>query len=232
MQNKDYQGYVPTANSNFMYRVYGWMALALAISAVTAYTLLASPMLLGFVYSSPAVLFFLVIAQLALVVAISSSLRSGMKSGTVMALFLLYSFLTGLTLSSIFFTYTWTAIYSSFLVAALMFGIMCLYGYFTKSDLSSLGNILFMGLIGLVIAMVINMWLHSSTWSYVISIVGVILFTALTAYDTQRIKRISEQFALDNEMKGKVAIVGALTLYLDFLNLFLFILRMMNNRRS
>ena len=232
MENREYRGYAPVADSNFMYRVYGWMAFALTISAVTAYAVAISPTILKFVYYNPAVTFFLIIGQLALVVAISSSLRTGLRAGTVMALFLLYSFLTGLTLSSIFFRYTFESIYSSFFVAAAMFGAMCLYGYFTKSDLSSLGNLLFMGLIGLIISIFINMLLQSSMLEHVISVIGVFIYTALTAYDTQRIKRISEQFALDREMKGKIAIVGALTLYLDFLNLFLFILRMMNGRRS
>jgi len=231
MQEKEYQGYVTIADSsNFMYRVYGWMAAALAISAITAYTVSISPTILGFVYRNPTVPLFLFIGQLALVIAISGAIHK-MSATTASALFLLYAFLTGLTLSSIFLIYTSESIFSSFFVAAAMFGAMCLYGYFTKSDLSSLGSIMFMGLIGLIIAMFINMFLHSSTLGYMISIIGVFIFTALTAYDVQRIKRVAQQFAADHEMKGKVAIIGALTLYLDFLNLFLFILRLMGSRR-
>ena len=148
------------------------------------------------------------------------------------SLFMLYSALTGLTLSSIFIMYTASSIASTFLVTAGMFGAMSLYGYTTKRDLSGFGNMLFMALIGIVLASLVNMWLKSDTLMWVITYIGVVLFVGLTAYDTQKLKMIGEQLSVDDkENFRKYSIVGALTLYLDFINLFLMLLRIMGNRR-
>ncbi|MGL4268371.1 MAG: Bax inhibitor-1/YccA family protein, partial [Plesiomonas sp.] len=138
----------------------------------------------------------------------------------------------GLTLSSIFIMYTASSIASTFLVTAGMFGAMSLYGYTTKRDLSGFGNMLFMALIGIVLASLVNLWLKSDTLMWVITYIGVVLFVGLTAYDTQKLKMIGEQLSVDDkENFRKYSIVGALTLYLDFINLFLMLLRIMGNRR-
>ena len=214
-----------------MRAVYGWMTVALVISAVVAYTVAITPAVRVFLFSNAIVPIVLIVAQFGLVIALSAAINS-MSSGTATLLFLLYSLLTGLTMSSIFLAYAHAVIYISFFVTAGMFGAMCLYGYFTRSDLSSLRTILMMGLVGLVIAMLVNMFLQSSSFDYVISIIGVALFTALTAFDVQKIKQLADRQSMDRETSSKVAIIGALTLYLDFVNLFLFVLRLMSNNRK
>ncbi|MBF4901004.1 Bax inhibitor-1/YccA family protein, partial [Cronobacter sakazakii] len=148
------------------------------------------------------------------------------------ALFMLYSALTGLTLSSIFLVYTYASIASTFVVTAGMFGVMSLYGYTTKRDLSGWGNILFMALIGLIIASLVNFWLKSTALMWAVTYIGVIVFVGLTAYDTQKLKALGEQIDVnDHGNLRKYSILGALTLYLDFINLFLMLLRIFGNRR-
>jgi len=154
-------------------------------------------------------------------------------NGTVAtALFMLYSALTGLTLSSIFIAYTYSSIASTFVVTAGMFGAMSLYGYTTKRDLSGFGSMLFMALIGIVLASLVNIWLKSTALMWAITYIGVVVFVGLTAYDTQKLKAMGEQLNSDDKDSfRKYAIVGALTLYLDFINLFLMLLRIFGNRR-
>lgn len=148
------------------------------------------------------------------------------------SLFMLYSALTGLTLSSIFIAYTYSSIASTFVVTAGMFGAMSLYGYTTKRDLSGFGSMLFMALIGIVLASLVNIWLKSTALMWAITYIGVVVFVGLTAYDTQKLKAMGEQLnADDKDSFRKYAIVGALTLYLDFINLFLMLLRIFGNRR-
>ena len=155
-----------------------------------------------------------------------------LSAGMATTLFMLYSALTGLTLSSIFIVYTYSSIASTFVVTGGMFGIMSLYGYTTKRDLSGLGNMLFMALIGSVLASWGNFWLKSEALMWAVTYIGVIVFGGLTAYDTQKLKNIGEQIDLrDSSNLRKYAILGALTLYLDFINLFLMLLRIMGNRR-
>jgi len=147
-------------------------------------------------------------------------------------LFMLYSALTGLTLSSIFVVYTGSSIASTFVVAGGMFGAMSLYGYTTRRDLSRLGSLLFMALIGIVLASVVNIWLKSSALMWAVTYIGVVVFVGLTAYDTQKLKNMGEQLSVDDKDSfRKYSIVGALTLYLDFINLFLMLLRIFGNRR-
>lgn len=217
--------------ANFMYRVYGLMALALIVTGITAYYVAATPALIKGIYGSPWIVLGLFIFQFALVIILSLLLPK-MNLATATLVFFLYAISLGLTLSVIFLVYTAASIYLSFFIAASMFAIMAIYGYITKADLTTLGNIAFMGLIGIIIAMLVNVFVKSSTFNYIISGIGVIIFTVLTAYDSQKIKQIGAQLMADRQTMSKVAIFGALTLYLDFLNLFLFILQFTGQRRS
>lgn len=154
-----------------------------------------------------------------------------MSAQTAVFSFLLYSFTSGLTLSVIFLAYTAESINTTFFITAGMFGVISLYGYATKADLSRTGQIAFMGLIGLIIASIVNMFMNNPQVDYIISIVGVLIFTALTAYDTQKIKQFALGVEQGSEQESKAAIIGALTLYLDFINLFLYLLRFFGKRK-
>ncbi len=181
--------------------------------------------------SSKITFFGLIIAQLALVFVLSGMVQR-LSAGMATTLFMLYSALTGLTLSSIFIAYTYSSIASTFVVTGGMFGAMSLYGYTTKRDLSGFGSMLFMGLIGIVLASLVNLWLKSEALMWAVTYIGVVLFVGLTAYDTQKLKNIGEQIdTRDSATLRKYSILGALTLYLDFINLFLMLLRIMGNRR-
>lgn len=216
--------------SNFMYRVYGWMAAALSISAAVAYYTAHQPMLMKALQNS--IFFFgIFIVQLGLVMALSFLLMR-MSYGTAVILFMLYAASLGLTLSSIFLIYSINSIYLTFAVTAGMFGIMCLYGYFTKSDLTRIGNFFAMALIGLIIGFAINLYFQNAMADYVLSAVGVLVFTVLTAIDIQRIKQLGYQLLSHDEGMRKVAVLGALMLYLDFINLFLMLLRFFGNQRE
>jgi len=215
----------------FMAQVYGWMTCGLLLTAFIAWYAANTPAVMDVVFSSKITFFGLIIAQLALVFVISGMVHK-LSPGMATTLFMLYSALTGLTLSSIFLVYTYSSIASTFVVAGGMFGAMSLYGYTTKRDLSGFGNMLFMALIGIVIASLVNFWLKSSALMWAITYIGVIVFVGLTAYDTQKLKNIGEQIdTRDTQMMRKYSIVGALTLYLDFINLFLMLLRIFGNRR-
>jgi FtsH-binding integral membrane protein len=154
-----------------------------------------------------------------------------MSSNMAIGLFLLYSVLNGMTLSVLLIAYTGASVASTFFITAGMFGAMSVYGYTTKQDLSSWGNLLFMALIGLILASVVNIYLQSSGLYWLINYIGVLVFVGLTAYDTQKIKQIAAQVIVESEEGRKVAILGALTLYLDFINMFIFMLRILGNRR-
>jgi len=151
---------------------------------------------------------------------------------TALVLFLLYAASLGVTLSSIFYVYTQASIISTFLTTALMFGVMSLYGYITRSDLTTMGNLSFMALVGLVIGMVVNMFLGSAQFNYILSVVGVIVFVLLTAYDTQKIKQTAKMLFMNNQPTQNVTIIGALTLYLDFINIFLFLLNLFGKKEE
>ncbi len=217
--------------SNLMYRVYAWMCLALSITAVTAYYVSTSPAILSAIFSTPGVAWVLIIAQIALVLILSTMIAR-MSFEMALALFLLYSLSVGLSLSVLFIVFELPSLFSTFLVASGMFGAMALYGYYTKSDLSSMGSYLFMALIGLIIAGVVNIFLKSDGFQFVISGIGVLVFTLLTAYDVQRIKNMLEQSLGDRETMAKATLMGALALYLDFINLFLYLLQFMGKRKE
>lgn len=221
--------------SNLLYRVYGWMCLALALTASTAYYVSTSPAFLAMIFGPegkgtvvPIVLF---IFQIGLVLALSMFIER-ISYPVAVALFIVYALSLGVTLSAIFLVYTFTSIFATFLVASGMFGAMAIYGYFTKSDLTSMGSFLFMALIGLVIGALVNMFLKSESFQYVIAGIGVLIFTLYTAYDVQRIKNIMHERFADRESLSKVAIIGALTLYLDFVNLFLSLLQFMGRKKE
>jgi len=217
--------------SSFMAGVYGWMGCALAITAGTAYYVASTPVVFNYIYTHTFVVVGLFIVQIGLVLAIST-LINRMSFITALVLFLLYSATLGITLSSIFFVYTHSSILSTFLTTSLMFGAMSAYGYCTKADLTSMGNMSMMILFGLIIAMFVNMFLKSVQFDYILSGVGVVVFVLLTAYDTQKIKQFARPLLVEQEMIGKVTLLGALMLYLDFINLFLFLLRFMGDRRE
>lgn len=217
--------------SSFMAGVYGWMGCALALTAGAAYYVASVPAIFTYIYTHPVILFGLFATQIGLVLAITL-LMNRMSFVTALVLFLLYATTLGITLSSIFYVYTEASILSTFLTAALMFSAMSLYGYVTKADLTSVGNMSMMVLVGLIIGMFVNIFLKSAQFDYVLSGIGVVVFVLLTAYDTQKIKQIARPMIVDQEMVGKVTLVCALTLYLDFINLFLFLLRFMGKRRD
>jgi len=218
--------------SSFMYGVYAWMACALALTACTAYSISLFPQAVTIVQR----LFFpIVLVQIGLVSGLSMYLNR-MKLATTLVMFLLYSISVGVLLSSIFYVYTAASIFSTFLTTAGMFGGMAVYGYMTRTDLTAIGSIAIMMLWGLLLGLIVNMFFRNPGIDYMLSGIGVIVFTLLTAYDTQKIKQIGQQMIVEQEtieqgMVEKVTILGALTLYLDFINLFLYLLRFMGRRR-
>lgn len=216
--------------SSIISGVYGWMSCALAVTASAAYYVASVPALFAYV-QQPVVMIGLIVAQLAFVFGLAFFINR-MSYITALILFVLYSFLLGITLASIFYVYTHGSIISTFLTTALTFGVMSLYGYVTKSDLTTMGSMARMVLIGLIIGMVVNIFLGSAQFDYILSGVGVITFVLLTAHDTQKIKQLSRGFVADNEERKKIALIGALTLYLDFINLFLFLLRFLGKRNE
>ncbi len=206
-------------------RVYTWMALALVITGITAYGVAHSPSLLSAIFGSRWVFFGLIIAELVLVFWLSARVfYMSLTSATL--LFIGYSILNGVVLSSIFVVYTSASITTTFFICAGTFLAMSIYGTVTKTDLSSVGKLLFMALIGLIIAMVVNMFLHSSDLEIIISVVGVLVFVGLTAWDTQKIRALLADADYMEESTQKIALMGALSLYLDFINMFLFLLRL------
>ena len=213
-----------------MRKVYLWMTLALAITAITAYGVASSPALLTMIHSSKMVFFGLIIAELALVIYVSARINH-LSLTTATMLFILYSVINGATLAMIFAVYSMSVIGQTFLVTAGTFGVMAVYGYFTKKDLTSWGRLLFMALIGLIIAGIVNMFLHNSTMDLIVSGIGVLVFVGLTAYDSQKIKMMLLAQEDMGETAQKVALMGALSLYLDFINLFLYLLRFMGRNR-
>jgi len=216
--------------TSFLPKVYGWMTGGLALTALMAAYTLSSKGLLDLVIGNRIVFYGLIIGELGLVVAMSAAInRINALAATLM--FMLYSALNGVTFASIFLLYTSNSIASTFMVASGTFAAMSLYGYATKRDLTGLGSFLFMGLIGVIIASVVNIFLHSAMITWITSYLGVFIFVGLTAYDTQKIKMIGQNGFADSESKKKAAILGALALYLDFINLFLMLLRIMGDRR-
>lgn len=219
-----------TLQTTTMRHVFTWMFGALGITALTA-MLVAKSSLIYTMIMNPGLLWGLIIAELALVFILSARIGN-MSFFTASLLFTIYSILNGVTLSSIFIVYTMTSIAATFFITAGMFGAMALWGYFTKKDLSKWGSIFFMLLIGLILATVVNLFLRSNAMGFIISILGVIIFTGLTAFDVNKIKQMLAQMQgfEEGDVARKVALMGALTLYLDFINLFLYLLRFFGRR--
>ncbi|MFP4517779.1 MAG: Bax inhibitor-1/YccA family protein, partial [Desulfovibrionales bacterium] len=216
----------------FMRGVYNWMAMGLGLTALTAYGVANTPAVREAIFGNSMVLILMVVGLFGMVIALSAAIHK-MSATTATAVFTAYAALNGAVLSSIFVVYTSASIASTFVICAGMFGAMSLYGLTTKKDLTSWGSFLFMGLIGIVIAMVVNIFLQSSMLQFVISGVGVLVFTGLTAYDTQKIKEMGETAPMDDSTAiRRGTIMGALRLYLDFLNLFLMLLHFFGQTRD
>lgn len=222
------QADMPLAFATLMRKVYTWMALALVITGLTAFGVSHSPNLIMAIYSN-SILWGLVIAELALVFSISGMIQR-MSLSTATLLFVVYSVLNGVTLSSIFLLYTEALIAKVFFITAGTFGAMAFYGYTTKTDLTSIGKILLMALVGIIIATVVNIFVGSTGLETILSYAGVVVFVGLTAYDSQKIKQMLLQYGDMGEQGQKLALLGSLTLYLDFINLFLYLLRIFGNR--
>lgn len=229
LRNKDYA--MSTAFPALMRKVFVWMTLALAITGLTAYGVATSPTILSLIFSSKVTFFGLIIAEFALVFAISGAINR-LSLSTATMLFILYSVINGATLSSIFLTFSVATISKVFFITAGTFGAMALVGYTTKTDLTSMGKLLFMALLGIIIASVVNMFVGSSGLDLILSYVGVLVFVGLTAYDTQKIKQMCQAAPDAGESTQKLALIGALSLYLDFINLFLYLLRIFGNNRD
>ncbi len=217
-----------TAVVQFFNTVYAWMASGIALTALVAWWVSTQPQLAD-IFRGPT-RWVLLIVQIGLVVAIVGAVNK-ISAGVATALFMLYSALMGLTLSVIFSLYAAPVIATTFAVTAGMFAAISIYGFVTKRDLTRLGSLLFMALIGLVLASIVNIFWANSTLYWIVTYAGVLIFVGLTAYDTQKLKLIAGQTADNPSMAARMAIVGALTLYLDFINLFLFMLRILGDRR-
>lgn len=219
------------AQSTLLRSVYVWMTLALVITGFVSMYVAQSYQLVSFIFGNKLALWGMLIAELAVVFYLSARINSiSFTKATVM--FIIYSILNGATLASIFLVYTMSSIASTFFVAAGTFGVMALYGYVTKSDLTRIGNICLMALIGLIIATLVSMFWQNSMLQMIITYAGVILFVGLTAYDSQKIKRLLTVDGIEvTEETQKIALLGALTLYLDFINLFLYLLRLLGDRK-
>ncbi|MFM2102093.1 MAG: hypothetical protein RIR05_1079 [Bacteroidota bacterium] len=214
----------------FMTRVYMWMSVALSITGGMAYYVAGTPEILNIIFSSTIVLIVLVVLQIGLVMYLTRSMNA-LRATTATALFLLYAALNGLLFSSIFIIYTESSIASTFLITAGTFAIMSAYGYFTKSDLTRIGNLCMMALIGLILASVVNIFWNNETLYWICTYVGVLIFVALVAYDTQKVKQLNVIGNEGTEADKKESIMGALILYLDFINLFLYLLRIFGKRK-
>jgi len=219
--------------SDYVRSVYNWMGIGLAITGFVAYYVSTSEALIRLVFGNPLLLIVLFIAEFGLVFSIAGRVNR-MSAGTATALFVIYSGLNGVTLSAIFLVYTQSSIVSTFFICAATFIACSLYGWATKKDLTSLGGFMVMGLIGIIIASLVNLFIKSSGLSVIISYIGVFVFIGLTAYDTQKIKNMAmtQPANLDGAVIRKGAILGALSLYLDFINLFLMLLSILGQRRD
>lgn len=234
--NQQVQAEVQPVAKTFLSSVFSWMGIALAISAITAYVFGTDPSYMQYLVNTEkgglsGLGYLVMFAPIGFVLLMSFGFNK-LSSTALIGLFLVYSVIMGMSLSFIFLAYTAGSIYGVFIASAGMFGLMALVGYTTKTDLTKLGSILFMGLIGIVIASLVNMFLRSDGMSYIISFLAVIIFTGLTAYDVQKLKNIGSGVEYGTESAAKLSILGALTLYLDFINLFLALLRLFGGRRD
>lgn len=224
--------YVPSVSFPVLMRkVYTWMTLAMIITGITAYGVATSPAILEMLLTNRVVFWGLIAAEFGLVFGLSGMINK-LSLTTATLMFIAYSIINGALLSSIFLIYTMSSIGQVFFITAGTFGAMALIGYTTRTDLTSVGKILFMALIGLVIATVVNIFVGSTGLQTIISYVGVLIFVGLTAYDTQKIKYMLIERDAADEGAQKIALLGALTLYLDFINLFIYLLRIFGARRD
>ena len=219
-----------SALRDYMVKVYQYMSIALAISGLVAFMVASSPALMQAIFGTP-LAFVVMLAPLGFVIFFGFKLNS-ISAEKAKSFLWIYSALMGLSLATIFAVYTATSITRVFLITASTFGAMSIYGYTTKKDLTSFGSFLIMGLIGIMIASLINIFLKSSGLDFAISLLGVFIFIGLTAYDTQRIKQTYYHFAGNDEMVSKMAVMGALNLYMDFINLFIMLLRFFGERKN
>lgn len=214
-----------------MRKVYLWMAMALVITGFTAYYVASSETLLTAIITNQALFWGLVIGELALVFVLSAAINK-LSLTTATLMFVLYSVINGVTLSFIFLVYTASSITNVFFITAGTFAAMAAFGYFTKTDLSSMGKILMMALIGIIIASIVNFFTKSQGLAVILNYIGVLVFVGLTAYDSQKIKEMMLTAPDTSESSQKLALLGALSLYLDFINLFLYLLRIFGDRRD
>lgn len=219
--------------NSFIRSVYNWMAIGLALTGFTAYYVSGNETIMQAIFGNQLLFFGLIIGQLGLVFFLSARVQK-LEASTATGLFVLYSALNGVTLSSIFLIYTSSSIVSTFFICALTFSACSVYGMVTKRDLTSIGGFMMMGLIGIIIASLVNMFLRSPAMTMVISYIGVIVFVGLTAYDTQKLKTMAmtQPEGLSGSIVRKGAIMGALTLYLDFINMFLMLLHIFGGTRD
>ena len=216
--------------ASFITKVYAWMSVGLAITGLVAYYMAFSGITMELIANSRILFYILMFAPIGLVWFISARINT-LSASTTTALFVAYSAVNGISLSTIFLVFTQGSIASTFFVTAGTFAVMSAYGYFTKTDLTKVGNILIMALIGILIASVVNIFLGSSMLYWIITYVGILIFVGLTAYDTQKIKEMNIIGNEGTEEDKKEALMGALTLYLDFINLFLMLLRLLGDRK-
>lgn len=237
--NYEVHGSTKILSDSFVANVFMWMFAALGITALTAYLFGTSEELFSMLITvrqdgsaGMSLLGWIVMFAPLIIVFIMSARVEKMKASNMVLLYIVYSVLMGISLSFIFWAYTSASIFKTFIITAGMFGVMAIVGYTTKTDLTKLGSILLMALFGIIIAMLVNFFMHSSRLDYIISIIGVIIFTGLTAYDVQKIKQIGMMGLDNNETMTKITIHAALSLYLDFLNLFLYLLRFFGNSKN
>jgi FtsH-binding integral membrane protein len=216
--------------SSITSQVYAWMTAGLLVTGAVAASTANSPALLNLIFGNSFTIWILFIIEIGMVIGLSAAINR-LSPGAATALFLTYSAVNGLTLASIFLVYTSASIASTFFITAAMFGVMSVYGYVTKRDLTRLGNLLVMGLIGFLIASIANFFLQSAALYWIVTYAGILIFVGLIASDTQKIKRLSQQ-ATDDSSVRRIAILGSLMLYLDFINLFLLLLRIFGGRRD
>ncbi|MBL4715840.1 MAG: hypothetical protein COC01_05805 [Bacteroidetes bacterium] len=224
-----------TMTKTFVSNVFSWMGIGLGITALVSYLFGTTPEYLRMLYNPTSGMttlgWIVMFAPIGFVLAMGLGFQK-LSSTVLLALFLVYSFVMGMSLSFIFVVYSMGSLASTFAVTSAMFGFMAILGYTTKTDLTKFGSLMMMGLFGIIIASVVNFFFQSSGMDYIISFLGVLIFTGLTAYDVQKIKRIGSGVEYGSEAANKLAIMGALSLYLDFINLFLFLLRFLGGRRS
>ena len=214
----------------FITRVYGWMCFALVVTGLTALYAVSTPSLMRLMLGNQAVVIVLIIVDIALVIAMTAAIRK-ISYFTATVMFVVYSVLTGLMFSSIFVVYTASSIASTFFVTAGTFAVMSCYGWYTKKDLTGIGHLCFMALIGLIIASIVNIFFQNPMFYWIITYLGVLIFVGLIAYDTQKIKKLANAVDANAEEGKKTALLGALQLYLDFINLFIMLLRIFGDRR-